>query len=153
MLWGNCMPLVSIPCRYHPVPTFKTVSKVPSLSVHWELSWGGVWNRSERSHHFICYVTFQPDTQGITHKWVLYEDSPTYTTGNPETGDHGNYVLVQADALTGDSLSPRKWVIKGMDLGESWKKITKTVKLWEQSQVGQGAGNRACQVRQWGLAW
>lgn len=93
-------------------------------------------------------MTFQPDTQGITHKWVLYEDSPTYTTGNPGTGDCDNYVLVQAGALTGDSLSPRKWVIKGMDLGASQKKITKSIKLWKQSQVGQGVGNRTCQVWQ-----
>lgn len=57
-------------------------------------------------------------------------------------------VLVQADALTGDSLSPRMWVVKGMDLGASWKKITKSIKLWKQSQVGQGVGNRAYQVWQ-----
>lgn len=79
---------------------------------------------------------------------VLYENSPTYPTGNPETGDRGNYVLVQADALTGDSLSLRMWVVKGMDLGASWKKITKSIKLWKQSQVGQGVGNRAYQVWQ-----
>lgn len=84
-------------------------------------------------------MTFQPDTQGKTYQLVLYENSPTYTTGNPETGDRGNYVLVQADVLTGDSLSPRKWVIKGMNLGTSWKKNNKDPKA-----LGTESGGSRC---------
>lgn len=67
---------------------------------------------------------------------VLYENSPTYPTGNPGTGDRGNYVLVQADALTGDSLSPRMWNVKGMDLGASWKKNNEVDKAMETESGG-----------------
>lgn len=57
---------------------------------------------------------------------------------------------VDADALTGDSLRP--WEVGHEMNGPwcEWEQITKKIKLWRQSQVEQGAGNRAFSVWQGG---